>query len=171
VIKSLKTPKPHWMNQTTLRESLGGISHQAFHLWKVKPVAMIGREKYYTMEAVLQNRLAHHTIKSEKLISRKEAMEKLDGAKLEEVQERTMNMALKNAVLKREHAPIAMLEWIVGQLGAQVSSILESIPVKVMRRCPHLKKAELQIITEEIVKCQNIASEVHVDLDEYESGQ
>ena len=118
----------------------------------------------------MQNRLANHETKSKKLMDRKEAVEQLDAAKLAEVQERTENIALKNAVLKRENAPIAMLEWIVGQLGSQISATLESIPIKLKRRCPHLKTTDLQMVKEEIVKCQNIAAEVHVDLDAYESG-
>ena len=166
---TVKTAEPHWLSQAEMIRSLN-ISKQAFAKWNVPHVAIVGKRRYYTAELVLQNRLANHETKSKKLMDRKEAVEQLDAAKLAEVQERTENIALKNAVLKRENAPIAMLEWIVGQLGSQISATLESIPIKLKRRCPHLKTTDLQMVKEEIVKCQNIAAEVHVDLDAYDAG-
>ena len=166
---TVKVAEAHWLSQADMLRSLN-ISKQAFAKWGVPHVAIVGKRRYYTAEAVLQNRLEHQETKSRKLMDRKEAVEQLDAAKLLEVQERTENIALKNALLKRENAPIAMVEWIIGQIGSQVSAILESIPVKVKRRAPHLTTADLQMIKEEIVKCQNVAAEVHVDLDAYESG-
>ncbi|MCK5643448.1 MAG: terminase small subunit [Gammaproteobacteria bacterium] len=166
---TVKVAEKHWLSQVEMLRSLN-ITKQAFARWNVPHVAVVGKRRYYTAEAVLHNRLTHQEAKSKKLLNRKDAIEQLDAAKLLEVQERTENIALKNAILKREHAPIAMLEWMLGQVGSQISAILESIPVKVKRRMPHLKTSELQILKEEIVKCQNVAAEAHVDLDAYESG-
>lgn len=51
------TRQPHWLNKSRMAASLG-ISTQAFDKWGVEPVARIGREAFYDVRSVLENRLA-----------------------------------------------------------------------------------------------------------------
>lgn len=81
--------------------------------------------------------------------------------------EQADNTALRNAQLRRSLAPIAALEWALGRAGAQISAILDAIPLKVKRRVPKLTASEVEIIKREITKAQNMAARVVVDLDEY----
>lgn len=81
--------------------------------------------------------------------------EKADGA------------ALKNAQLRRELVPIDAVVWAMSKAGKQIASILETIPGKVKRRVPRLNATEVEIIKREVIKAQNVAAHVSVDLDEY----
>lgn len=74
-----------------------------------------------------------------------------------------LDLAQKN----RELAPIAVIEWTLNRIGSQIAAILETIPGKVKRRLPSLSAAEIEIIKREIVKAQNMAARVTVDLDGY----
>jgi phage terminase Nu1 subunit (DNA packaging protein) len=76
---------------------------------------------------------------------------------------------LKEAQLRKELAPVNLLEWALAKTCSQIAATLDSIPVKVKRRVPKLTNAEIEIIRREIIKCQNAAAEATLDLDEYEA--
>ncbi len=61
-------------------------------------------------------------------------------------------------------APIALLEFALGEMCEQVKSILESIPLKVKNRCPELRAQAIEIIRTEIIKAQNAASRATIKL-------
>jgi len=54
--KNTNQPNAAWLNKTNMALSLG-ISTQAFDKWKVKPVAKIGRETFFTVRSVVENRV------------------------------------------------------------------------------------------------------------------
>jgi len=74
---------------------------------------------------------------------------------------------LKEAQIRKELAPIQLLELVLGKTCAQISATLEAIPLKVKRRVPKLSNAEVEIIRREIIKCQNVASESTLNIDEF----
>lgn len=74
---------------------------------------------------------------------------------------------LKNAQLRRELAPISLLSWTLGKVGNQIGAVLDSIPLKVKKVVPRLTAVEVEHIKREVVKAQNAASRITVDLDEY----
>jgi len=82
--------------------------------------------------------------------------------------EQADGQSLKNAVTRRELAPVDMLEYALSNISEQVNSILESIPLKVKNRLPTLTAAEVEIIGREIIKAQNAASKVQLDFDRLE---
>lgn len=75
----------------------------------------------------------------------------------------------KRDSIDRTVAPIHLLEWILSNLGTKISAILGTIPQKVKRRVPRLSSNEIHLIEKEVVKCQNIASDMKVDLESYDS--
>lgn len=75
--------------------------------------------------------------------------------------------AIKNAQLRGELAPIALLEWSIGRMGAQVSAALDAIPSKIKRAVPGIGATPLEIVRKEIVKAQNIAATAELNVDEY----
>jgi phage terminase Nu1 subunit (DNA packaging protein) len=85
--------------------------------------------------------------------------------------EQADSQALKNAQLRKELAPVTVIEWTLGKVGAQISAILDQIPLKVKRRVPRLSSAEAEIIKREVIKAQNMAAKVTVDIDEYLDDQ
>jgi len=158
--------EPYWLNLTNMARSLG-VSRATFMSWGVKPVAELKCGNYFLVEDVLKNRIDHHIRKSKRSdgLSSDEANEAMAAAKLEEVTERAENLAIKNALLRKEVAPINILEQALGQICAQIAATLESIPVNVKRRNAKLEAMDIQIIKEEIVKCQNIAAQSSIDMD------
>jgi len=163
------TIQPYWLKKTDAATACG-ITMKAFDDWRVPTVHESGRAKYYLVQDIVANRIERALQRAKKSggITSSEAKEAMDAAKLEQVNEATENMAIKNAILRRENAPIAALEFALGKVCAQISATLESIPVKLKRRCPKLGASDIEIIREEIIKCQNVASAVSIDLDDYE---
>jgi phage terminase Nu1 subunit (DNA packaging protein) len=74
---------------------------------------------------------------------------------------------LKEEQLRGELAPVALIGWTLNKVSAQVSSVLDSIPLKVKRRIPTLTSTQVDLIKREIVTAQNAAAKVTVDVDEY----
>jgi len=52
-------PKSCWLNQKTMALSCG-VSLTTFQRWGVRPVARIGRQVFYSLRDVLDNRLDNH---------------------------------------------------------------------------------------------------------------
>lgn len=77
---------------------------------------------------------------------------------------------MKNAVTRRELAPVELLEWALASIAEQVNSILDSIPLKLKKRVPHLKASELAIAKREIIKAQNAASKSQLPWDQLEAS-
>ena len=159
-----------WLNGSQCAKACG-VTLKTFTTWNIPHVAEGTRnQKFYLIEDIVANRVAY-ALKSAKKsggISSDEAKDAMDAAKLDEINERTENMAIKNAILRRENAPISALEFALGKVCAQISAILDSIPVKVKRACPKLGSADIEKIKAEIVKCQNVAAEAKIDLDDME---
>ncbi|WP_027730973.1 terminase small subunit [Variovorax paradoxus] len=71
--------------------------------------------------------------------------------------------AMKNAVARKEFAPVFVIEEVLAKIGRQVASTLEAIPVALRRRFPELTGPQLIAIEEEIVKARNIAAGATMD--------
>ncbi len=93
----------------------------------------------------------------------------LEQERAKNLQVDTRIKELKEQQIRRETAPIALIEWTLGKVGSQIGSILDGIPLKVKRRIPKLSAAEIEVIKREVVQAQNVAARIAVNLDEYES--
>jgi len=161
-----KEAEPYWLNATNMAKALG-ISRATLQTWGIQPIKVVKGCNYFLVEDVLKNRIDHHIRKTKRSdgMSSDDANEAMAAAKLEEVTERAENLAIKNALLRKEVAPINVLETALGQVCAQIAATLESIPVNVKRRNSRLESNDINIIKEEIVKCQNLAAGVSIDMD------
>lgn len=170
--KAAATPKrqPWWLTQDQVCQSLG-ISTTAFQRWGVQSVAKIGRCTYYEIKDILENRLRHQARKFEAAgpqhlddveMVRAEREEKLALTKAQRV-----GQELKNQQLSKELAPVSVIEYVVGKAGAQISAILDALPMQIKKRNSKLTATDIEVIKREIVKAQNAASQMTVDLDEY----
>ncbi len=59
---------------------------------------------------------------------------------------------------------MVILEAALTNVCIQIKSVLESIPLKVKQRVPSLNSMEIEIIAKEIIKAQNAASDIRLDL-------
>lgn len=86
-------------------------------------------------------------------------------ARAENLRADTRLKELKEAQLRRESAPIVILEYTLSSLGAQIAAILDSIAPKLKRRLPQLTSADIDIIRGEIAKARNAAANLTIDFD------
>jgi len=75
---------------------------------------------------------------------------------------------LKLNQLQKELAPVDLLQWILHKTCAQISETLGEIPERVKMRVPRLSNAELEIVGREIIRCQKVATEAKLDIDEFD---
>lgn len=75
---------------------------------------------------------------------------------------------LKNKLVNGSLAPVKILEFSLMIVCEQVSSLLETIPLKVKNQCPSMRSSEIEIIKRIIVKAQNAARKSELDFDRLE---
>jgi phage terminase Nu1 subunit (DNA packaging protein) len=87
----------------------------------------------------------------------------LRGEKARLTKEKADSQELKNQITRKQIAPIYIIEHTVGRIANIVSSMLESLPLKIKKRNPQLTGRELEEIKREIIKTQNDCSEISID--------
>ncbi len=162
-IKSI-TQHPGWLNKTRMADSLG-ISTQAFDKWGVEPVAKIGRNAFYDVKSVLANRLKHQGAKDQPvdddgnpldpLIEYKQAQQKLRLTT-----EQADAQAMRNQVRAKKLVPVDFCLFALGKLSATLGSTLDTIHVKVKRKCPDIKVGHLEAVQREVAVGRNQAVEL-----------
>ena len=154
--------EPYWLNKKHMAAS-NRISTVAFDKWDVPQVAKIGRQAFYTVDDVVKNRVDNAAPKESKSTNPDAIDYDKERARL--TKEQADAQELKNAVMRRELAPIELLEFALAEMSSVVSAIFESIPLKVKKRVPHLTASEVSIISREVIRAQNAASKTKLDWD------
>lgn len=85
--------------------------------------------------------------------------------------EQADRVAMKNAIERREYAPIAIIEETLADVGRQIAVQLDAIPVQLKRERHGLTAEDFEFVTREIAKIRNLAAEIkpsftYVDGDE-----
>ena len=138
----------------------------------MEPVAKIGQEVFYLQGDVGANRIAHFEARSQKRIPF-DAAELIQAEREEKLlltKAQREGQELKNSQLRKELAPVAVIEWVIGKTGGQISAILDALPLQLKKRNPKLTASNIETIRREIVKAQNAAAAMTLDLDEYYEG-
>jgi len=165
--KKILTPQLGWLNKREMAASLG-ISVQAFAAWGVEPVARIGRETFFTTRDVMLNRDEHKAARSKRADEvLGEGGSSLDLARELLIREQHEGQALKNAEMRRELAPVGVIQWALGRVASQLSAQLDSLVPRLKHSAPFLTAANLEQVTREVVKAKNACARIQVDLDEY----
>ncbi|MFW5926839.1 MAG: terminase small subunit, partial [Wenzhouxiangella sp.] len=174
--------EPHWLNKSQMAKALG-ISVQAFDRWEVQPVARRHKygEAFYSVGDVVafaeQRAREQERKRWEKYISTEldlsdfnpvEVQAKQLLADLRLTEAKAEGQELRNQVAQRLQAPVEMVSWALGRIGAQISATLDPLANKIKHRLPQLTTAEVHLIKEEVAKCKNIAAEAKIDWDEYD---
>jgi len=154
----------HWLNKSEMAASLG-ISVQAFDRWGVTPVARIGREAFFDVRSVLDNRLAQA---SRKYAPSGEAEgeegldplaeKKLLQEKLRLTAELADTQAIKNEVKRRTLVPVDFALFAFSRIAAQIGSVLDTIPLQLRRRNPDLDARHVEAMQREIALARNLAA-------------
>ncbi len=149
-----KEKKPYWLNKSSMAQSLE-ISVQAFDKWGVSPIEKIGREQFYTVRDVLDNRLAHLE-ESNNLGAELEAIPgTLDYERLRLTREQADNLEIKNDLARAKVVPIELFTAVLSQIAAEVAGILDTLPLQIKRKHPDLDSQIIENFKWHLVKAQN----------------
>ena len=166
------TRERFWLNKKNMAESLG-ITVQAFDKWGVQPIAKIGRESFYDMRAVLDNRLQHQGGKQQPGADEIDPLigYKIDCERLRLTKEQADAQARKNKVGDKELVPVGFMIFALASLSAQLSSTLNTIHKSVKRKHPDISVRHLEAVESEIAVTRNaaagLADRIPELLDEY----
>ena len=106
---------------------------------------------------------------------RTKQVEQPDSIDIDVDRERALNLRadtrlkeIKENQLRKELAPVDLLQWVLHKTCAQISATLGRIPQRVKKRVPRLSKTEMEIIKREVAKCQKAADGARLDIDEFD---
>lgn len=67
---------------------------------------------------------------------------------------------MQNAVVRRELAPVILIEEVLAKAGSKVAGILDAIPGMLKRRCTALTSTDIDLVSAEISRARNIAAAI-----------
>lgn len=126
-----------------------GVSIQAFSKWDVAPEKKVGRQVFYYLPTVIDFRL---TRDNDEALS-------LTKARTELAAQQAAAHKMKNEVTRGELAPIELLTFALADMASQATSVLDSLPLRLKKRCPKLNARDVEFIRKEIIKTQNIIAD------------
>jgi terminase small subunit / prophage DNA-packing protein len=164
------TKQRGWLNKSEMASSLG-ISPQAFDKWGVDPISRIGREAFYTVQAVLEKRIEHAIRKQQPVGAENEGVDPLAEHKL--TMERLRLTAAqataqekKNQVLDKQLVPVPFATFALAKVAAQIGSKLDTVGKTLRRRHPDVDVRFIESLEREIAVTRNIAAEFGEQLPE-----
>lgn len=166
--------EPHWLNKRLASASCG-ICQAAFDKWNVKPVARIGRETFFDIRSILDNRLANferlklEPLRSKQLNDPDEGTLEYERLRLTKAQ--AENMEIKNEIAKGSIAPVELITWVLSDVAGEAAGEIDAIPLSIRRKHPMLENRVIEDIKRHCVKAQNAIARVDerlgTKLDEY----
>lgn len=173
--KNETTRQPGWLNKSEMSKSLG-ISPQAFDKWGVEPITRIGREAFYRVQDVVQNRVDHAGKKQQLEGGDGEVLDplieyKLLQEKLRLTTAQAYAVEQKNQVNDKVLIPAPFVTFALEKIASKIGSKLETVGKTVSRRHPDIDPRILETTEREIALARNIAAkfgdELPGFLDEY----
>lgn len=145
------------LNKSDMASSLG-ISVQAFDKWGVRPVEKKGREVFFDVRSVVENRIEHQSRKLQPSPDEDD-----DGVNIEYERWRLTRAnadaaELANEKKRREVVETAFCTFVLSRVAAEISSILDGIPLSMQRRCPELENRHIEFLKGDVIKAMNKAA-------------
>lgn len=78
--------------------------------------------------------------------------------------ERREEIAMRNAVKRREFLPAVMIAQVVALAGRQIAGILDGVVPAVRRRWPDISAEQLRVLETEIVRARNVAAGINTGM-------
>ncbi|EMY8366129.1 terminase small subunit [Shigella flexneri] len=150
--------KSHLMNKKTMAQSCR-VSATAFDKWGVTPVERKGREAFYDVASVIDNRVnnAISQLTNDK--------GEIDDGELLRVRIRLLTAQAEAQELKNERDRGDVIDtefcmYALSKLASQISSIMDSLPLTMQRNFPQMPPAMLHGLKREVVKACNASARV-----------
>ncbi|WP_348968797.1 terminase small subunit [Escherichia coli] len=150
--------KSYLMNKKNMAQSCR-VSATAFDKWGVTPVERKGREAFYDVASVIDNRVSNaiNQITDDK--------GEIDDDELLRVRIRLLTAQAEAQELKNERDRGDVIDtefcmYALSKLASQISSIMDSLPLTMQRRFPQITPAMLDGLKREVVKACNASATV-----------
>ena len=154
--------KSHLMNKKTMAQSCR-VSATAFDKWGVTPVERKGREAFYDVASVIDNRVnnAINQLTNDK--------GEIDDDELLRVRIRLLTAQAEAQELKNERERGEVIDtkfciYAISKLASQISSIMDSLPLTMQRRFPDIRPYMLDELKREIAKACNACARLDENL-------
>lgn len=159
------------LNKKDMATSLG-ISVQAFDKWGVIPTEKRGREVFYDVRSVLENRLAHQVRKQQPDEDSEVAVEqRLQIARVRLTEAQAEAQELKNQKGKGLVVETAFCTFALSRVAGEIAGILDGIPLTLQRRFPGVDPRHLDYLKSTLAKAMNrtavVGERVEAWMDEY----
>lgn len=147
-----------YLNKKDMAASLR-ISVQAFDKWNVEAVERRGREAFYDVRTVLDNRLLYQE-QAKKNDSEDDEREDadIDFERFRLTRAQADAQELKNEKERGEVVESAFSVFVLSRIAAEIAGILDGIPLTLQRRFPELETRHIEFLRLDVVKAMNKAS-------------
>lgn len=154
----------HLLNKKNMAKSCK-VGVTAFDKWGIVPVQRVGREAFYDVASVVQNRVENELGKIVKQDG------DIDDAELLKARIRLTNaqadaQELKNARETGEVIDTAFATYALSKLAGEVGAIMDSLPLAISRQFPGIEARYLNAIKKEVSKALNCASRLADEIPE-----
>ncbi|EFB9935140.1 terminase small subunit [Escherichia coli] len=150
--------KSYLMNKKNMAQSCR-VSATAFDKWGVTPVERKGREAFYDVASVIDNRVSNaiNQITNDK--------GEIDDDQLLRVRIRLLTAQAQAQELKndRDRGDVIDTEfcmYALSKLASQISSIMDSLPLTMQRSFPQMTPAMLDGLKKEVVRACNACTKL-----------
>ena len=150
-------PAPGWLKKSDMAASLG-ISVQAFDKWGVKPVKKIGRNVYFDVRSVVDNRIENAIQKHQPTDPQDMDEDQLDFQRWRLTKEQADKAERENRIAERHQVPTEFATFALTRIAAKVSSLLDTVPLTMRRRYPELQTKHIEGLQRELVIASNEAA-------------
>jgi phage terminase Nu1 subunit (DNA packaging protein) len=155
----------HLLNKKNMAESLG-ISTQAFDKWGVKPHKKIGRQTFFRVQDVVENRIENELKKNNNRVNPQGERIDVEFEKAKLTQQQRITQEIKNEILEGKAIPVEAARDVLARILAQVGATLDSLAPNIKRRHPEIEQRIIDFIKSETIKHQNEASNLDNYLDD-----
>lgn len=146
-----------YLNKKDMAASLR-ISVQAFDKWGVEPAKKDGREVFYDVRSVLDNRLTHKNETKKTDEESDQLDEEIKAERLRLLKAQANEQERENARAEALLVDTAFCTFVLSRVASEIASILDTIPLAYQRKFPGLSKSHVNHLKGEIIKARNKAA-------------
>ncbi|OYQ99297.1 terminase [Citrobacter freundii] len=148
----------HLLNKKNMAKSCK-VGVTAFDKWGIEPVQRVGREALYDVASVVSNRVENELSKIMDHGGDIDDVELLK-ARIRLTNAQADSQELKNARETGEVIDTAFATYALAKLAAEISSIMDSLPLTISRKFPDMETRYSDAIKVEVNRAVSRASEV-----------
>lgn len=78
--------------------------------------------------------------------------------------ERRIEIAMRNAIKRREYVPVVVIEQVLAKVGRQIAGIFDGFVPAIRLRWPEVTSDQLRLIEAELARARNLAATMSPDV-------